>query len=125
MDCNLHRVDRMSKILESFEYSNAELILLQECEEHEEKLIKDNRFIQRNYYVISTRNESHCVILSKLKPKWVKSVKLTKNSNKSALCAKFLFKTTTLSSFTELVVSNVHLTSGNDFKITNFLFKII
>lgn len=120
LDCYLYDIDRVSKIIESIATSSPDFILLQECEKYEEAKLKSHPFIRQTYFILSTHNESHCVILSKLRPNWTKSLKLCAESNKRALCAKFSFRTTSLNVCKELIICDIHLTSG---KAANFFAK--
>ena len=124
LDCDLEQVDRMSHILATIGSSLPDIVLLQECEKFEECKFRDSAFIQANYFISTTNNldmnESYCVILSRLKPQWVKSIKLCSNSNKLALCAKFAFRTISLNKIEEFIICNIHLTSG---KANNFFEK--
>ncbi len=112
LDCNLENIDRMTKIIESMCASNPDFVLLQECEKFEETKLKESQFIRDTYFVSSTRNESYCVILSKLRPVWVSALELCSASNKKALCSKFRFKTASMNKPKELIICNIHLTSG-------------
>lgn len=123
LDCDLDQVDRLEKIIESFtQYPIPDFILLQECDKYEQSKLRQSRFIQRNYYMsYAADSESHLVILSRLKPMEATSIDLCPElSRKTALCAKFQFKTSTLNTVRELLLCNIHLTSG---KALNFFEK--
>ncbi|CAF0847328.1 unnamed protein product [Brachionus calyciflorus] len=123
---NLDKIDRMPYIVSLIEKNNLDFILLQECELYEEEKLKENKFIQKNYFISSLEREnelqkhSNCVILSKLKPLFFKSVLLSDNSNKSAQICKFEIRTNSLSKIEHLLLINMHLSSN---KVNNPLQK--
>ena len=122
LDCDLDQVDRLEKIIESLALASPHFILLQECDKYEQIKLQQSPFIQRTYHM-SFPQDSQCqlLILSKLKPTWVGSLELCPElSSKTALCAKFQFKTSSLNTVKELCVCNIHLTSG---KAMNFFGK--
>ncbi len=116
LDCYLENIDRMKIIIESICKTSPDFVLLQECENFEEEKLKESQFIKNTYFVSTTNKDSHCVILSKLRPVWVDALDLCSMSMKKALCAKFVFKTSSLKP-KELIVCNVHLTSGEEIKM--------
>ncbi len=116
----LIEIDRMHKIIDLFESNRPDFILLQECELYEESKLRENKFIQSNYFICTEETESNCVILSKMKPLWFKTIKLCQNSMKLALVAKYQIKTTSLKKTEDLIIVNIHLTSG---KANNFFEK--
>lgn len=110
----LSQIDRMKKVVELLETNKPDFILLQECENHEETKLKEDKFIQNNYFLCTTENlEASSVILSKIKPVWFKTLKLCENSMKIALVAKYRIKTNSLRRIEELIIVNIHLTSGH------------
>lgn len=47
----LEKIDRMEIIIKSIRESNWDFLLLQECDQYEEDKLKEDEFIQKNYYI--------------------------------------------------------------------------
>ena len=124
---SLYQIERIDRIASLFESNSPEFILLQECEAYEEEKLREYAFIRSNYYICSgergagKEEHSNCVILSKLRPRFFKQIRLnSNNSNKQALVAKYDIHNSSLSKTEELLVINVHLTSS---KALNYELK--
>lgn len=47
----LEKIDRMQVIIKSIEENSWDFLLLQECDEYEEMRLRENEFVQRNYFI--------------------------------------------------------------------------
>lgn len=112
---SLCNVDRMVHITGLLEKNQPEFVLLQECENYEITSLCDSAFIRKNYTISQTQmNTAGLVILSKqpFEPILVKQLKLSKNSSKLALLAKFRLRIDSLRKHYDILIVNIHLTSN-------------
>ena len=118
---NIENLERMSVISEIFEKNQPTLILLQECEKYELKKLCENEFIRESYTLCTSSDanknskydiDDGLVIFCKHQPVFVKQLKLSPNSEKLALVAKFSFRIDRLRQLYEILIVNVHLTSN-------------
>ena len=113
----IHQTERMSKIVDLLQNESFDLISLQECEELEENQLRQTKFIQDNYYILSSGREnkkiehSNCVILSKWRPIFYKLLSLSEKSNKEALIVKFELRNSSMKKIETVLLVNLHLTS--------------
>jgi hypothetical protein len=112
---NLHKIDRISKLVDYIDESMPWFIMLQECDQEEESALMSAAVVQKGYYVCTERRQeslynSNCIVLSRLRPKYSKLIKLKQDSKKTCIIAKFQYRVDD-NKCKELLLVNVHLNS--------------